>query len=86
MRVENSDPRTEVSDDGNVQTVTAILRLSKEDQGLLVGCHSEQWDKSEPRVSLATKDNVGFYYLKQHYMYYKPWCCASLDMFQLSSA
>ena len=61
MRVENSEPRTELSDDGNVLTVTAVLRLSKEDQGLVVCCHSEQWDKSEPKVSIATKNNVGYY-------------------------
>ena len=63
-RVENSSERftniTELplSPDGKVQTVSALLRLRKEDQGRHVGCRAEQWDRSEPRVSLASKDDV----------------------------
>ena len=57
--VENSTERftnmTELSDEGKV---VGSLRLSKEDQGLVVCCHAVQWDKAEPRVTLATKDNV----------------------------
>ena len=44
--VENSTERftnmTELSDEGKV---VGSLRLSKEDQGLVVCCHAVQWDK-----------------------------------------
>ena len=49
---------TELSPDGKVQTVSALLRLNKEDQGWHVGCRAEQWDNSQPRVSLASKEEV----------------------------
>ena len=49
---------TELSPEGKVLTVSALLRLSKEDQGWHVGCRAEQWDNSQPRVSLASKEEV----------------------------
>lgn len=38
--------------------VVATLRVSLEDQGRLVCCHAEQWDNSQPRISLDTREEV----------------------------
>ena len=38
--------------------VVATLRARLEDQGRLVCCHAEQWDNSQPRVSLDIREQV----------------------------
>ena len=38
--------------------VTATLRPVEEDEGRVICCHVEQWDKSQPRQSLATVEKV----------------------------
>ena len=43
---------------GGLLTVTARLRPSQADQGSLVCCHAEQWDNSQPRLSLDIREEV----------------------------
>ena len=39
-------------------TVTATLRAEEEDEGRRVCCHTQQWDNSQPKQSLATAEEV----------------------------
>ena len=46
------------SQSGDVVTVTARLVAGREDQGRLVCCHAEQFDNSQPRLSLDIEEQV----------------------------
>ena len=41
-----------------ILTMTATLRAEEEDEGRRVCCHTQQWDNSQPRVSLDIREQV----------------------------
>ena len=45
-----------------ILTMTATLRVEEEDEGRRVCCHTQQWDNSQPRQSLAMAEEVNTTY------------------------